>query len=587
MPWTNSVSSPMQVNFEKYVRGEGREFAMPDTLIGISRSPTRRSFVKLAAATALVSTSGRANQAWSEPAPPWIGAKLGNAPLFDGELLVDEAARRSMAVDNGGYVRRMPFAVLRPKSVDDVVRAVSVANQQGRKIAMRGRGHSQYGQSQVEDGIVIDLSTFNGVQLHDDGFIDAQPGALWGEVIKAALARGFTPPVTVDVPVLTVGGTLSVGGTGEMTHRYGTQVDNVLELDVVTGTGELMTCSPERNNELFQMVLAGLGQCGIIVRARLRLVPAPKIVAMRALAYDDLDLFLDDQARLTAVDSLGPMSGEVRREVNGEPYFVLHAGSFAETADAARQPAWMAGLRHKREMVPSVGSYWDFVRGRNPRMGGAVQPAANRHGSGSASLSATMSGTATRDLTRYVLSNADATIGMWRFEISAKATARHTRPLYKMPEGPIAFEIRMHRLAAVGGSDDHIALVRINQAMLPRLQAVGGKIYPPYCPILSAQQWQQHYGAETWAALRGGEEAVRPEQCADAGRGYFLDDIVLGEAIAGKGPRLPPDCPAMTQKANASASPVGVKSRHPGEIRDMSAFGPSGHPSLQPRIIQS
>src|SRR5262245_50958546 len=116
---------------------------MLDHFAGDLRIPTRRSFAKLAAAIALVGASGRANQAWSQPTPS-AGAKLGNVPPFDGELLVDEAVRRSMASDNGGHVRRMPFAVLRPKSADDIVRAVRVANEQGRKIAMRGRGHSQY-----------------------------------------------------------------------------------------------------------------------------------------------------------------------------------------------------------------------------------------------------------------------------------------------------------------------------------------------------------------------------------------------------------------------------------------------------------
>ena len=153
----------------------------------------------------------------------------------------------------------MPLAVLRPKSADDIVRAVGFANKYGLKIAMRGRGHSQYGQSQVADGIIIDSRTLNGVRLHDGRLLDTQPGATWGEVAKAALAHGLTPPVMVDAPILTVGGTLSVGGTGEMSYRYGTQVENVLELDVVTGAGELVTCSAERNDELFQWCSPVLG----------------------------------------------------------------------------------------------------------------------------------------------------------------------------------------------------------------------------------------------------------------------------------------------------------------------------------------
>jgi FAD/FMN-containing dehydrogenase len=61
------------------------------------------------------------------------------------------------------------------------------------------------------------------------------------------------------------------------------------------------------------MMLAGLGQCGIIVRARLRLVQAPEHVEMRALTYDDLAALLADQARLAAVDALGPLGGAVLR----------------------------------------------------------------------------------------------------------------------------------------------------------------------------------------------------------------------------------------------------------------------------------
>lgn len=45
------------------------------------------------------------------------------------------------------------------------------------------------------------------------------------------------------------------------------------------GKGELFTCSEERNSELFHAVLGGLGQFGIITRARIALEPAPKRVS--------------------------------------------------------------------------------------------------------------------------------------------------------------------------------------------------------------------------------------------------------------------------------------------------------------------
>lgn len=48
----------------------------------------------------------------------------------------------------------------------------------------------------------------------------------------------------------------------------------------VTGKGELLTCSEEQNSELFHAVLGGLGQFGIITRARIGLEPAPQRVVL-------------------------------------------------------------------------------------------------------------------------------------------------------------------------------------------------------------------------------------------------------------------------------------------------------------------
>jgi FAD/FMN-containing dehydrogenase len=46
------------------------------------------------------------------------------------------------------------------------------------------------------------------------------------------------------------------------------------------GIGDFVTCSPEKNKKLFYAVLGGLGQFGIIVRARIALEPAPKRVCV-------------------------------------------------------------------------------------------------------------------------------------------------------------------------------------------------------------------------------------------------------------------------------------------------------------------
>jgi hypothetical protein len=289
---------------------------------------SRRSFVKLAAAV-LLTAGGRPCEALTQ-APPARTSPLADLPTLDGQLLFDDAARQACAVDNGGHVHHSPIAVLKPHSADDVVRLVAYANKRGLKIAMRGQGHSQYGQSQAAGGVVIDSSTLNSVRWHGSDTVDAQPGALWGDVAKVTLAKLLTPPVMPDAMMLTVGGTLSVGGIGETTYRYGAQVDNVLELDVITGAGELVTCSPDGNDELFNMTLAGVGQCGIIVPARLRLVAAPRFIAIHPLLYDDMESF-------SPIRSISRPSMRSGRSMAGSPGSRPGGGSSRCSPDARSQ----------------------------------------------------------------------------------------------------------------------------------------------------------------------------------------------------------------------------------------------------------
>ena len=151
---------------------------------------------------------------------------------------------------------------------------------------MRGRGHSRYGQSLVEGGIAIDSRTLSAVAHVSNGTTDVQSGASLERVLIAALDQGFALPVMTSCTMLSIGGFLSAGGQTRGSQRHGAFADQVVELDVVTGDGRLVTCSETQERELFDMVLAGMGQCGIIVRARLKVMPAPEQVTVRTLTWE-------------------------------------------------------------------------------------------------------------------------------------------------------------------------------------------------------------------------------------------------------------------------------------------------------------
>ena len=243
----------------------------------MNHSLSRREFVAVAAtgAAAMFGFEGISSMAGTAA----VGQEpvLGDLPRLDGQLLMDSTSRNAMAIDYSNVFHHVPAAVLRPRSAQDVVQIVRYANERSLKVAIRGDGHSQYGQTQAAGGIVVDSRSLRTVQPPAGSSIDVQPGAYWADVAGATLGREVTPRVyPATCMMLTVGGTLSVGGIGSTSHRYGAQIDNVLELDVVTGDGRLITCSADNESELFNLALGGVGQCGIIVRARLPIVKAPK-----------------------------------------------------------------------------------------------------------------------------------------------------------------------------------------------------------------------------------------------------------------------------------------------------------------------
>jgi cytokinin dehydrogenase len=260
---------------------------------------SRRSFVKgvVAGTSALVLGFDPVRRSWVTSAladTPTIAI-----PNLDGVLLSDPASLAAFGDDFGHVIHHIPVAVLQPGSVDDVVRAVRFCRQHGIQVAARGQGHSTAGQSQVQGGLVIDSSTLNAIEHIGPDHIRVQAGLRWIDLIAKTIPLGLTPPLLTGFTGLSVGGTLSMGGIGATSFRYGAQVDNVLELEVVTGEGELLRCSPDERRPLFNAVLGGVGQYAIIVRAKLPLVSVGAMARSYVINYTDTPTFFGDMRAMT------------------------------------------------------------------------------------------------------------------------------------------------------------------------------------------------------------------------------------------------------------------------------------------------
>ncbi|ONK80994.1 uncharacterized protein A4U43_C01F24070 [Asparagus officinalis] len=155
--------------------------------------------------------------------------------------------------------------------------------------------HSAYRIPRVRVTVVV-----NRIRVFDD-YVDVGGEQLWIDVLLETVKHGLSPCSWTDYLYLTVGGTLSNAGISGQAFRHGPQISNVRELDVVTGTGDILTCSKKNNSDLFYAVLGGLGQFGIITRARITLRPAPKRARWVRLIYVDFENFIKDQEKLISI----------------------------------------------------------------------------------------------------------------------------------------------------------------------------------------------------------------------------------------------------------------------------------------------
>ncbi|MED6146957.1 Cytokinin dehydrogenase 1 [Stylosanthes scabra] len=246
-----------------------------------------------------------------------IVSALNELPL-DGYLSL--ANNDAAANDFGNIYHLPPLAVLNPATVSDISRVIKhvTESEPGLKVAARGHGHSLRGQSQAEGGIVINMESLAEtipivVVVNDGGgggggggdvvvpYVDVSGGELWINILHETLKHGLAPKSWTDYLHLSVGGTLSNAGISGQAFRHGPQINNVFQLEVVTGKGEIVTCSETRNTELYHSVLGGLGQFGIITRARISLEPAPKMVKWIRMLYSEFSVFARDQEYLISL----------------------------------------------------------------------------------------------------------------------------------------------------------------------------------------------------------------------------------------------------------------------------------------------
>jgi FAD/FMN-containing dehydrogenase len=471
---------------------------------------SRRSFVTTLVGGSLIVGFNAATRSWV--AADGTGrAPFERVPSLDGTLLLDEVTRRSYAQDYGQVIHEEPLAVLRPGSVEDISRMVGFARRFGLPIAARGQGHQPFGQAQVRGGVVIDMRSLRTVHAVSADQVDVEAGSDWRVVAQAALPAGLTPPVLTAYLGLTVGGTLSIGGVGTTTFRHGAQVDHVRTLQVVTGEGQVLTCSDTRHRDLFEVALAGQGQCAIITRAVLGLVEARTMVREYALPYPDLMSLLGDGAFLAEDRRFDGVVGMIAPAEGGWSYVLTATRQFSPP-DVPDDATLTAGLGHLAgsERVRDVG-YLQHADAIPSVEFGPSRPDLGLLIPGSSAGS--FIGAMLPRLTVEDLGTASALrVFFWKREL-------FTRPLFRLPDDDTVVYVATLRTPTTD-PDVVSRMLAGNRVLFEQNRELGGTLYPFSAVGMSGLGWQRHYG-EAWAALAAAKRRHDPDRVLASGPDVF------------------------------------------------------------------
>ncbi|OKH97142.1 FAD-binding protein [Streptomyces sp. CB02056] len=286
---------------------------------------TRRTLLTAAAATIIgFNTTTRT---WATTNTPTPTGHIAPLPPLQGTLTTNPTTTTAHSHDFGRLTTTTPYAVLNPAGPHDIANIINYARHNGLKVAMNGQSgtgndlesHSNYGQAGAAGGISINARALNRIHTITPTNATVDAGVTWAQLTDAALAQNLTPPCLTDYLHLSIGGTISIGGIGSTVHKHGLQADTVESIEIVTGTGRILTATPTRNPDLFHTALAGAGQVGIITRATVKLIPAPTRALVLTLTYNDQHTFLTDQQTILNDGRFPSQVGEILIQPNGQP----------------------------------------------------------------------------------------------------------------------------------------------------------------------------------------------------------------------------------------------------------------------------
>jgi len=180
----------------------------------------------------------------------------------------------------------------RHQSAVDRLRASYAAIAPSDTVRLAKRTSNLFRHRAAATGPGLDVSGLGGVIGIDPAgrTADVQGMCTYEHLVEETLRHGLIPYVVPQLRTITLGGAVTGLGIESTSFRSGLPHESVLEMDVFTGAGEVVTATPGNEHaDLFRTFPNSYGSLGYATRLRIKLEPVPAYAALRHVRFHEAD----------------------------------------------------------------------------------------------------------------------------------------------------------------------------------------------------------------------------------------------------------------------------------------------------------
>jgi FAD/FMN-containing dehydrogenase len=255
--------------------------------------------------------------------------------IIQGKVLSQKEFKRFYSVDASSY-QIIPKIIVVAKNEKDVINTVKIARKFKTSVTVRGAGTSLVGNA-LNDGIILDMKIFDSIKL-SKYFVKVGSGITKGKLDKKLEEnKKFFPPNPSIGSFCSIGGMLGNNSSGSRSLKYGSVIDNVLEITFIDGNGKKITLPKDKKiakkileftkqidknkfpkvsknssgyridkvktiNDVHKIILGSEGTLGIILSTKLKIIDKPKNRVLFVIEYKSINDALKNCIKIKDTD---------------------------------------------------------------------------------------------------------------------------------------------------------------------------------------------------------------------------------------------------------------------------------------------